>query len=62
MTSTSAWGKIGGVDAIMHGADTQKPDMVVTLAGWTAANPNAAREWFDSLEPDNKESYATRTT
>jgi len=46
-----AWGKIGGSDAVMHGADTKKPDMLATLAGWASANPNAARDWFSNLDP-----------
>lgn len=44
-----AWGKIGGVDAVMHGAGTDKQDMGPTMAGWASANPAAARAWFDSL-------------
>ena len=39
-----AWGKIGGVDAIMHGADTKKPDMGATLAGWASAERSCRRK------------------
>ncbi len=54
-----AWGKIGGVDAVMNGMDTRERDMGATLAGWASANPAAAKAWFESLEqggdtPDNK--------
>lgn len=55
-----AWGKIGGVDAIMHGADTKKPDMGATLAGWASADPDAAKAWFDSLG-DKNEGFANRS-
>ena len=49
-----AWGKIGGSDAVMYGAETKEPDMLITLAGWTSANPDAALDWFNSLEKKNK--------
>lgn len=55
-----AWGKIAGIEAIMHGAETSKPDMVATLAGWASAEPEAAREWFAGLDPQSKESYANQ--
>lgn len=44
-----AWGKIAGDEAVLHGADTRKPDMLVTLAGYAAADPAAALAWFDGL-------------
>jgi hypothetical protein len=46
-----AWGKVGGVDAVLHGTQTDKSDMAPTLAGWAAANPAAARAWFQGLDP-----------
>ncbi len=45
-----AWGKIGGAEAVLHGAETGKRDMGATLAGWASADPAAARAWFDSLD------------
>ncbi len=45
-----AWGRIGGKDAVMHGAETDKSDMAPSMAGWASANPAAAKAWFDSLE------------
>ena len=55
-----AWGKIGGAEAVLHGAETQKPDMIATFAGWTSEDPKAARQWYDSLEPSNRENYANQ--
>ena len=45
-----AWGKIGGADAVLHGAKTDKRDMAPTLAGWASADPAAAKAWYESLE------------
>ncbi len=45
-----AWGKIGGADAVVHGAGTDKRDMGPTLAGWASADPAGAKAWFGSLE------------
>jgi len=44
-----AWGKIGGMEAVLHGTDTPKSDMGPALAGWASADPAAARAWYDSL-------------
>ncbi len=44
-----AWGKIGGAEAVLHGAGTDKLDMGITMAGWVSADPEAARAWFDAL-------------
>ena len=49
-----AWGKIGGADAVLHGAGTDKQDMGPTMAGWASANPAAARAWYDAL-PEKSE-------
>jgi hypothetical protein len=49
-----AWGKVGGKDAVMHGAETDKSDMAPTLAGWASSDPAAAKAWFDSLEANGK--------
>lgn len=48
-----AWGAIAGIDAIMFGADTEKPDMSPALAGWAGANPQEAIKWFQSLNMEN---------
>lgn len=55
------WGKIGGKDAVMHGATTEKPDMSITLAGWASANPEAAMAWYDSLPKQGRGNYANQT-
>ena len=55
-----AWGKIGGVDAIMHGADTQKPDMAATIAGYASADPAEALQWFNSLDAEGGDSFASQ--
>ena len=55
------WGKIGGKDAVMHGATTEKPDMSITLAGWARADPEAAMAWYDSLPKQNRNSYANQS-
>jgi hypothetical protein len=56
-----AWGKIGGVDAVLKGMDTRERDMGATLAGWASANPAEAMKWFDSLgqtgDTPNNRSY-----
>ncbi len=49
-----AWGKIGGADAVLHGAGTDKQDMGPAMAGWASANPAAARAWYDAL-PEKSE-------
>lgn len=51
-----AWGAIAGAEAILHGAETRKTDMAVTLAGWAGADPAAAIKWWDGLadQPDKK--------
>ncbi|MEM7143595.1 MAG: hypothetical protein AAF591_00580 [Verrucomicrobiota bacterium] len=45
-----AWGKIGGEDAVVHGADTPETDMAATIAGWASASPDAAVQWLENLE------------
>ena len=54
------WGKIAGADAVMHGAETEKPDMLAALAGWVSADPQAASDWYASLEKTSKDSYANQ--
>jgi hypothetical protein len=49
-----AWGKIGGAEAVLHGAGTDKQDMGPTMAGWASANPSAARAWYEAL-PEKSE-------
>lgn len=44
-----AWGKVGGVDAVLHGIETDKRDMGPTLAGWATADPSAALDWYRTL-------------
>ncbi len=46
-----AWGKVGAMEAVIHGTNTDKQDMAPTLAGWASANPEAARAWFEGLDP-----------
>lgn len=48
-----AWGAIAGIDAIMFGADTEKPDMSPALAGWAGANPQEAIKWFQNLNMES---------
>lgn len=55
-----AWGKIGGMDAVMNGSETSKPDMHATLAGWASADPQAAQAWFDSLPEKGDKGYGNR--
>lgn len=55
-----AWGKIGGKDAVMSGADTDKSDMQATLAGWASADPAAAMKWFGSLEKQSEGTSANQ--
>jgi hypothetical protein len=52
-----AWGAIAGAEAILHGAETRKTDMAVTLSGWAGADPSAALKWWDALQdqPEKKE-------
>ena len=54
------WGKIGGADAVMNGAQTKKPDMGITLAGWASANPDAAMDWYKSLPKYDRKNYANQ--
>jgi hypothetical protein len=49
-----AWGKVGGSEAIVHGADTKQRDMGPTLAGWASADPEAAKAWFEALDAKGK--------
>lgn len=54
------WGKIGGKEAVLHGAETEKPDMRITLAGWASADPEAAMEWFNSLPEYDRKNYSNQ--
>ena len=54
------WGKIGGSDAVMYGQQTKKPDMLITLAGWASAEPDAATDWFSNLPKHDKKSFANQ--
>jgi hypothetical protein len=45
-----AWGKVGGMDAVLHGLETDQRDMGPTLAGWASADPTSAMEWYETLE------------
>ncbi|MEM8956021.1 MAG: hypothetical protein AAGD22_17835 [Verrucomicrobiota bacterium] len=45
-----AWGKIGGEEAVLHGADTPETDMAATIAGWASASPDAALQWLETLK------------
>lgn len=58
-----AWGAVAGAEAIMHGAETRKTDMAVTLAGWAGADPSAAMKWWDGLsqqDDEAKKSWASQ--
>lgn len=57
-----AWGKIGGVDAIMNGSKTDKPDMAATMAGWASAHPDKAKAWFNTLADHAKEGESNFAT
>ena len=48
-----AWGAVGGVNAIMFGADTEEDDMSPALAGWASSDPSAARAWFEKLDMES---------
>lgn len=54
------WGKVGGKDAVLHGATTEKPDMRITLAGWASADPEAALKWFRSLPEHDRKSFSNQ--
>ena len=54
------WGKIGGKEAVLHGAETEKPDMRITLAGWASADPEAAMEWFNSLPEYDRKNHSNQ--
>jgi hypothetical protein len=54
------WGKIGGMDAVLHGQTTEKPDMRITLAGWASADPEAAMEWFNSLPEYDRKNFSNQ--
>lgn len=45
-----AWGKVAGLDAVLHGLETDKEDVGPTLAGWASADPASAMEWYETLE------------
>lgn len=44
------WGAIAGEEAVLNGAETRERDMATTLAGWAAADPDAALAYFNGLE------------
>ena len=46
-----AWGKVAGLEAVLHGVDTPKRDMGPALAGWVTADPSGAKAWYESLDP-----------
>lgn len=54
-----AWGKVGGLNAVLHGLDTDKRDMGPTLAGWASADPESAKKWYETLE-DNPDRGANQ--
>ena len=47
-----AWGQVAGVEAVLHGLETDKRDMGPTLAGWASTDPAKAMEWYANLEND----------
>lgn len=49
-----AWGKIGRMEAVLHGTDAQKSDRGPALADWASADPAAATAWYDSLPEKGK--------
>ena len=49
-----AWGAIGGLEAVLNGADTRERDMAATLAGWASADPEIALGWFNNHEKSDK--------
>ncbi|MEM0897760.1 MAG: hypothetical protein AAGJ79_12855 [Verrucomicrobiota bacterium] len=52
-----AWGKVAGNDAVMFGAETEKADMAPALSGWASADPEAALDWFRSLDMENDSAF-----
>ncbi len=44
-----AWGQVAGLDAVMHGLETDAKDMGPTVAGWASHDPGAAKDWYESL-------------
>jgi len=49
-----AWGAMAGEEAVLHGAETPKRDMAVTLAGWAQADPNSALAYYNGLSDEEK--------
>ncbi len=52
-----AWGAIGGVDAVLFGADTPGDDMAPTLSGWASTDPLGARAWLETLDMENDPAF-----
>ncbi|MGI9244330.1 MAG: hypothetical protein ACR2RV_26260 [Verrucomicrobiales bacterium] len=48
-----AWGAIGGVEAVLFGADTPGDDMAPALGGWASTDPQAAFAWLEALDMEN---------
>ncbi len=49
-----AWGEIAGREAVLHGVETPKRDVSVTLAGWARADSEGAMAWVASVEDDDR--------
>lgn len=45
-----AWGRVAGLEAVLHGMETDESDMGPSLAGWASSDPAAARDWYAALE------------
>ena len=46
-----AWGKVAGLEAVLHGLETKdKKDMGPTLAGWASNDPGLAMDWYETLD------------
>ncbi len=48
------WGAITGLEAVENGHKTPERDFAITLAGWTANQPDAALTYFEQLEPNEQ--------
>jgi hypothetical protein len=53
-----AWGRVGGQEAVLHGAESKELDLHVTVAGWANSNPGAAISWLAGL---NEQTRPTRS-
>ncbi len=52
-----AWGAVAGAEAVLFGAETEGDDMSPALTGWASADPNAARQWLETLDMANDPSF-----